>query len=61
MNSTLSRMESYQYPAAHFGHLTDQQQDSLERFKKISQERGYYFPKELSGQEHASHDDETML
>ena len=61
MASSISRMESYQYPAAHFGHLNDDQQEALEKFKQICQERGYYFPKGQDGRQYASHDDETLL
>jgi hypothetical protein len=57
----LSSIESYQYPAAHFGHLNEQQQKALDRFKQISQERGYYFPEGHDGRSRASHDDETLL
>ena len=58
---SISKMESYQYPSAHFGHLNEQQLDALEKFKQISQDQGYFTPKGHNGHEYASHDDETLL
>ncbi|KAF2122486.1 CRAL-TRIO domain-containing protein [Lophiotrema nucula] len=57
----LKRVESFQYPAAHLGHLTDNQQLALESFKQIAQDGGYYRPPGAGGMAEASHDDETML
>jgi hypothetical protein len=57
----LSRTESFQYPAAHYGHLTDHQQKALESFKQIIQKNGYYTPEAPDGSSEASHDDETLL
>ena len=57
----LSRIDSYQYPAAHLGHLTDSQQNALEKFKEISKDRGYWQPANSEKGIVASHDDETLL
>jgi len=57
----LSKVDSYQYPAAHFGHLSEEQQASLEKFKALIKERGYYHPAGEKENQHASHDDETLL
>ncbi|KAF2278337.1 CRAL/TRIO domain-containing protein [Westerdykella ornata] len=57
----LSRVESIQYPAAHYGHLTENQQQQLDAFKLLCQEQGYYTPADLAKDIEASHDDETML
>jgi hypothetical protein len=57
---TISKTDSYQYPAAHLGHLTDGQQAVFENFKELCQENGYYHPAR-DGRRHASHDDETLL
>jgi hypothetical protein len=57
----LTRVESFQYPAAHLGHLTDNQQQALDAFKKLSQDEGYYKPAGADGKAEASHDDETLL
>jgi hypothetical protein len=57
----LSRSESFQYPAAHYGHLTDHQQAQLDAFKQLCHEQGYYTPADPANNVDASHDDETML
>lgn len=57
----LTRIESFQYPAAHFGHLTDNQQQQLDDFRLICLEQGYYTPAGAGGKPSASHDDETLL
>lgn len=57
----LSRIESFQYPAAHFGHLSDDQQAKLDEFKTICQTEGYYTSASEDGKGEASHDDETLL
>ncbi|KAF2399950.1 CRAL/TRIO domain-containing protein [Trichodelitschia bisporula] len=57
----LSRTDSFQYPSAHLGHLTEGQQAALDAFKKICEEEGYYHPAGSPGHVWASHDDETML
>ncbi|KAF2752068.1 CRAL/TRIO domain-containing protein [Sporormia fimetaria CBS 119925] len=57
----LYRAESAQYPASHYGHLTENQQQALDAFKQLSHERGYYTPADPSKNTEASHDDETML
>lgn len=61
MEAPLSHVDSYQYPAAHFGHLSESQQTALESFKKLCQEKGYYQAAGTDGRKHNSHDDETML
>jgi hypothetical protein len=61
MADDLSRVDSYQYPSAHLGHLTDGQETALDKFKKICEESGYYWPDGSNGRRYASHDDETML
>ncbi|GAB7361349.1 hypothetical protein MBLNU230_g1405t1 [Neophaeotheca triangularis] len=57
--SDLERTESFQFPAAHIGHLTEGQQGALTKFKDLSSSKGYYIP--ASGKTPASHDDETLL
>jgi len=61
MADPIQKVDSYQYPAAHFAHLSDNQQEALEKFKTICEERGYYNPQPKDGSRHASHDDETLL
>lgn len=56
----LRRVESYQYPKAHDGHLDASQKTKLESFKQLAQQKGYYTPPGPTGQP-ASHDDETLL
>ncbi|KAF2723496.1 CRAL/TRIO domain-containing protein [Polychaeton citri CBS 116435] len=55
----LKRIESYQYPAAHVGHLNTTQTEQLQAFKKLCEQHGYW--KGASEQEPATHDDETLL
>ncbi|EOD47899.1 putative cellular retinaldehyde-binding triple function protein [Neofusicoccum parvum UCRNP2] len=57
----LQRIDSYQYPAAHLGHLTENQQAALDKFKDLCKDAGYYRPPGVDGKKIASHDDETML
>ena len=59
-SNAIQRTESYQYPNAHYNHLTEDQSQKLSEFKKICQDKGYYTP---SGAEHkpATHDDESLL
>jgi hypothetical protein len=52
---------SFQFPAAHLGHLTDAQQSALDKFKKSVQEQGYYTPEGVDGRKTATHDDATLL
>lgn len=59
IGSALKKVESYQYPATHLGHLTPDQNDKLEALKKIATDKGYYTPE--TSDRKASHDDETML
>jgi hypothetical protein len=61
MANALSRVDSYQYPTAHYGHLNEVQQAKLDEFKKISQDKGYFHPAGDNGRIVASHDDETLL
>lgn len=60
-NLELRRVDSYQFPAAHLGHLSDGQQKALDRFKEVCQENGYYHPPGSEDHIYASHDDETLL
>jgi hypothetical protein len=55
----LQRVQSYQYPATHVGHLAHDQIVALERFKTLSAQKGYY--RAAQGGQRASHDDETLL
>jgi hypothetical protein len=59
--SDLSKVDSFQYPAAHIGHLTENQQAALDKFKEICKEHGYFHPEGEGGRKRASHDDATML
>lgn len=61
MANELKKVDSYQFPAAHLGHLSDSQQNALDRFKEICQDNGYYHPPGSKGHAYASHDDETLL
>lgn len=54
----LKRVESYQYPAEHVGHLQPHHITALEKFKQLCQSSGYYTP---NGPDGPSHDDETLL
>ncbi|KAK3077803.1 hypothetical protein LTS18_009217 [Coniosporium uncinatum] len=60
-DNDLERVDSYQYPAAHIGHLNDVQQKRLEEFKELAAKKGYYAPAGQNGANVASHDDATML
>lgn len=55
----LQRVDSFQYPNAHLGHLTEGQQKSLDSFKQLCASKGYYKPATAGAA--ASHDDETLL
>lgn len=59
VGEALKKVESFQYPATHLGHLSPTQEDSLAAFKKLAEQRHYYRPE--SSTQRASHDDETML
>lgn len=48
-----------QWPSGHVGHLSENQAATLEKFKTLCQQKGYYEPDNGSGV--ASHDDETLL
>lgn len=58
--NALSRTDSFQYPSAHDGHLNDLQKDTLQQFKNLCQDKGYFTPADGSGKP-ASHDNETLL
>jgi len=60
-NNELQRIPSYQYPAAHLGHLTEGQSNSLEKFKALLAKGQYYTAADPSRHIPASHDDETLL
>jgi hypothetical protein len=60
-DTDLSKIDSYQYPSAHLGHLTEGQQTALDSFKRLCEEQGYYHPAGSDGRKVASHDDETLL
>ena len=55
----LKTVESYQYPNAHYGHLNEHQRKTLDDFKSLCQQRGYFTPATSTAA--ASHDDETLL
>lgn len=57
----LSKVDTFQYPAAHLGHLTDSQQSALDKFKEICKEHGYFSETTERGRTHATHDDATLL
>lgn len=57
--TSLARVESYQYPNAHLGHLTQTQEEALEKFRELCEKAGYYTP--ASASKPASHDDGTLL
>lgn len=59
-STSLKRTQSYQFPNAHYNHLTGEQNEKLEQFKKLSQDKGYYKPAGPD-RSRASHDDETLL
>ena len=59
-SNALKRTESFQYPNAHYNHLTEEQAAKLAQFKQLCQEKGYYRPI-TSDHPRASHDDETLL
>ena len=48
------------YPSGHTGHLSTDQQSSLDRFKALCTESGHYQPL-VPDHEHPSHSDETLL
>lgn len=56
----LKKVESYQYPKAHVGHLGAGQLKKLDELKQLSRQKGYWTPAGPAGQP-ASHDDETLL
>ncbi|KAK4612927.1 SEC14 cytosolic factor [Fulvia fulva] len=57
----LSRVESYQWPSGHAGHLSEGHQDQLAKFKQLCEQKGYYHPGHSSKNVPPSHDDETLL
>ncbi|QDS77905.1 hypothetical protein FKW77_000721 [Venturia effusa] len=56
----LTKVDSFQYPNGHLGHLSDNQQRALDDFKVLCEKEGYYTTKAEGGKP-ASHDDETLL
>lgn len=60
-DNELSRVESFQYPAGHIGHLSGNQAIALDGFKRLCEREGYYKPADADGRQQASHDDETLL
>lgn len=56
----LTRTDSFQYPNAHYNHLSEAQSQKLQEFKQLAQQHGYFHPKS-SDRPRASHDDETLL
>ncbi|KAK4224065.1 SEC14 cytosolic factor [Podospora fimiseda] len=48
------------YPHGHLGHLTVDEDNSLQQFKKLLQDKGIYTPAQ-GGDKQASHDDQTLL
>jgi hypothetical protein len=57
----LTKVDSFQYPSAHLGHLSENQQSALSKFRLLCEQKGYYFPNGVDGKSVASHDDETLL
>ncbi|EME40166.1 hypothetical protein DOTSEDRAFT_74855 [Dothistroma septosporum NZE10] len=57
----LSRVESYQWPSGHAGHLSEGHQAQLAKFKQLCEQKGYYHPGDTSKNVPPSHDDETLL
>ncbi|KAL1303320.1 hypothetical protein AAFC00_006723 [Neodothiora populina] len=55
----IKRLDSYQYPNTHIGHLSAQHREQLEAFKQLCESKGYYTARGKNGL--PSHDDETML
>lgn len=60
-DAELKLVESFQYPAAHLGHLSEGQQAALDAFKQLCQDEGYYEPAGFNGRSEPTHDDETLL
>ncbi|KAE9983019.1 hypothetical protein BLS_005036 [Venturia inaequalis] len=56
----LTKVDSFQYPNGHLGHLSDDQQRALDEFRVLCEKEGYYTTK-VEGGKPASHDDETLL
>ena len=54
-------LEYYQYPNAHIGHLTGEQETQLNEFKRLVKQESTYVPPTPGGPGGASHDDETLL
>lgn len=58
-SEALRRVESFQYPRAHYKHLTPEQDVRLKEFKELAAKDGYYHA--ATADKNASHDDETLL
>lgn len=56
-----TQLESYQYPNAHLGHLTDYQQNQLNEFKGLVKQESSYVPSGSGEHGISGHDDETLL
>lgn len=55
------QIESYQYPNAHIGHLTEYQQAQLTEFKRLVQQDGNFGSPGSGDPALAGHDDESLL
>ena len=60
-DNKLKRIDSFQYPLGHLGHLSVNQQAALDRFKELCREKEYYKPAAVDESTSPSHDDETLL
>lgn len=47
------------YPHGHLGHLSQEEEKSLQEFKVFLQDKGLYTPE--AAEKKASHDDQTLL
>lgn len=50
-----------QWPSGHLGHLTENQNAALDRFKKLCEQKEYYAPGSEDGRTPPTHDEETLL
>jgi hypothetical protein len=58
-DSAILKTGEFGYPSGHLGHLTQQQEEALEAFRKLCQENGLYKP--ATDIDQNSHDDTTLL
>lgn len=56
-----SQAAGTEWLAGHLHHLTKEQEEKLEGFKKLCEERGYFTSADEEGGKDASHDDAAML